>query len=76
MAGSRLEALTTVLVYMAASVAGKAEEAVLTGTGANFKDIITGNDFVAAEFYASWCGKSVPLSSHHCVCWLLYLFTR
>ena len=48
------------IALVASVVAGK--DAVLTGTGANFEEIVTKNDFVVAEFYASWCGKvTAPL---------------
>ncbi|KAK9805676.1 hypothetical protein WJX72_011398 [[Myrmecia] bisecta] len=38
------------------------EEAVFTVTGANFEDLIKSNDFVAAEFYAPWCGHCKKLT--------------
>ena len=38
------------------------KDAVVVGTGKNFKDIITKNDFVVVEFYASWCGHCKKLA--------------
>ncbi|KAK9797095.1 hypothetical protein WJX73_009781 [Symbiochloris irregularis] len=52
--------VSALILLSAGLVAGK--DAVLTGTGSNFKDIIQKNDFVAVEFYASWCGHCKNLA--------------
>ena len=56
----RLWTLAACLALAAGLASGK--EAVLTGTGANFGEIVTGNDFVAVEFYANWCGHCKKLA--------------
>ena len=53
------------LIALASTIVAEAADSVLTATGANFDGIVSTNDFVVMEFYASWCGHCKKLAPEY-----------
>lgn len=53
------------LVCLGCSAEIKEEGGVIVGTKDNFDEVINGNDYVLAEFYAPWCGHCKALAPEY-----------